>query len=433
MVDVLARDILLVVFMLWLVTIGLLVFFMQAGFAFLEGGQVRSKNATHVYMKMCTNIAVGTLVWWIFGYAIFSGNWQYCMLGVQDPANADWLNTFGHWYSMWGFCLVSCAIASGSITERFTFAGYIIYVVIYCGLVYPFFGWIAWSAGPLLQWGYIDYAGSVVVHFQGGLFALVAAMIVGPRIGKYSKLKKCGWLFEFGAGECKPIAGHNVAQMMLGVFILCVCFYAFNVGSILIGSLCDPSVEATAKSIIAVFVADLPTTTINTTMAMAGGIFGAMFGGWLINGKSDPLSTGNGAIAGLVGVCSGVAFMHPGFAYLLGVVCGAVIPLVVKSLDKVGIDDAVGTCGVHCTAGAIGGIATGIMGLIRPTYHGVTCDMGVQALGFIMCIGYACTCAVIVFGGFKAIGLARVSEQEEATGLDLVEHKTPTYPEFIVH
>ena len=106
MVDVLARDIVLVVYVLWLITTGALVFFMQAGFAFLEGGQVRSKNSTHVYMKMCVNIGVGTLVWWLFGWAIFSGNWDYCMLGVQDPANVDFLNTFGHWYTMWGFCIV---------------------------------------------------------------------------------------------------------------------------------------------------------------------------------------------------------------------------------------------------------------------------------------------------------------------------------------
>lgn len=432
MVDVLARDIVLVVYVLWLITTGALVFFMQAGFAFLEGGQVRSKNSTHVYMKMCTNIGIGTLVWWLFGYGIFSGNWNYCLLGVQDPANADFLNTFGHWYTMWGFCIVSCAIASGSITERFTFTGYIIYVILYCGLMYPFFGWLAWAAGPLLQWGYIDYAGSVVVHFQGGLTALVAAMIIGPRLGKYSRIKKCGWLFEFGAGECKTYPGHNVAQMMLGVFILCVCFYGFNVGSVLIGSLCEPSTEATARKILDILIADLPTTTINTTMCMAGGIFGAMFGGWLINGKSDPLSTGNGAIAGLVAICSGVAFMHPGFAYGLGIVCGAIIPLVVRGLDKIGIDDAVGTCGVHCTAGAIGGLATGVMGLIRNTYHGVSCDMGVQVLGFGICIGYAAICAIIIFGGFKAIGLARVTEEEESTGLDLVEHKTPTYPEFVI-
>ena len=432
MVDVLARDIVLVVYVLWLITTGALVFFMQAGFAFLEGGQVRSKNSTHVYMKMCTNIGIGTLVWWLFGYGIFSGNWNYCLLGVQDPANADFLNTFGHWYTMWGFCIVSCAIASGSITERFTFTGYIIYVILYCGLMYPFFGWLAWSAGPLLQWGYIDYAGSVVVHFQGGLTALIAAMIIGPRLGKYSRIKKCGWLFELGAGECKTYPGHNVAQMMLGVFILCVCFYGFNVGSVLIGSLCEPSTEATARKILDILIADLPTTTINTTMCMAGGIFGAMFGGWLINGKSDPLSTGNGAIAGLVAICSGVAFMHPGFAYGMGVVAGAIIPLVVRGLDKIGIDDAVGTCGVHCTAGAIGGLGTGVMGYIRNTYHGVSCDMGVQVLGFGICIGYAVICSIIIFGGFKAVGLARVTEEEESTGLDLVEHKTPTYPEFVI-
>src|SRR3972149_9506377 len=130
-----------------------------------------------------------------------------------------------------------------------------------------------------------------------------------------------------------------------------------------------------------------------------------------------PLSTGNGAIAGLVAICSGVAFMHPGFAYILGVACGAIIPLVVKSLDKIGIDDTVGTCGVHCTAGAIGGLATGIMGLIRPTYHGVSCDIGIQALGFIICIGYSCLCAIIIFGGLKAVGLGRVSEEEETIGL----------------
>ena len=128
-----------------------------------------------------------------------------------------------------------------------------------------------------------------------------------------------------------------------------------------------------AREMIHVLVNDLPTTTINVTMSMAGGILGAMFGGWLMNKKPDPLTTGNGAIAGMVSICAGVGFTHPGFAIMVGVISGAIIPLVVKSLDKIGIDDAVGTCGVHCTAGAIGGIATGVMGLIRPALS--RCDV----------------------------------------------------------
>ncbi len=113
MIDILARDIILIIYVLWLIITGILVFFMQAGFAFLESGQVRSKNATHVYMKICANIGLGTLVWWLVGFAIFSGNWNYCLLGVFDPGNVDNLNVYGHWFTMWGFCLVSCAIASG--------------------------------------------------------------------------------------------------------------------------------------------------------------------------------------------------------------------------------------------------------------------------------------------------------------------------------
>lgn len=431
MVDILARDIILIMYIFWLIITGVLVFFMQAGFAFLESGQVRSKNATHVYMKVCANIGLGTLVWWLFGFAIFSGNWNYCLIGVTDPGNVDKLNVYGHWFTMWGFCLVSCSIASGSIAERFSFKAYLIYVVLYCGFMYPFFGWMAWSAGPLLRWGYVDYAGSVVVHFQGGLTALIAAMIVGPRLEKYARTSKKTWLFEFGRGECYTIPGHNVSQMMLGVFILCVCFYGFNVGSVLLGSLCEPTSTVTARKMIDVLVSDLPTTTINVTMSMAGGILGAMFGGWLVNKKPDPLTTGNGAIAGMVSICAGVGFTHPGFAIVVGVISGGIIPLVVKSLDKIGIDDTVGTCGVHCTAGAIGGIATGVMGLIRPTYHGVSCHIGIQALGFIVCIAYACLCSIIIFGGLKAVGLGRVSEEDEIMGLDISEHMTPTYPEFV--
>ena len=150
-----------------------------------------------------------------------------------------------------------------------------------------------------------------------------------------------------------------------------------------------------------------------------------------MNKKPDPLTTGNGAIAGMVSICAGVGFTHPGFAIVVGIISGAIIPLVVKSLDKIGIDDTVGTCGVHCTSGAIGGIATGVTGLIRPAYHGVTCHIGIQALGFIICIAYACLCAIIIFGGLKAVGLGRVSEEDEAMGLDIAEHMTPTYPEFV--
>ena len=133
----------------------------------------------------------------------------------------------------------------------------------------------------------------------------------------------------------------------------------------------------------------------------------------------------------MVSICAGVGFTHPGFAIVVGIISGAIIPLVVKSLDKIGIDDTVGTCGVHCTAGAIGGISTGVMGLIRPAYHGVTCHIGIQALGFIICIAYACLCAIIIFGGLKAVGLGRVSEEDEAMGLDIADHMTPTYPEFV--
>ena len=142
---------------------------------------------------------------------------------------------------------------------------------------------MTWSAGPLMRLGYVDYAGSVVVHFQGGLTALIAAMIVGPRMEKYARTSKKSWLFEFGRGECYTIPGHNVAQMMLGVFILCVCFYGFNVGSVLVGTLCEPTANVTAREMIHVLANDLPTTTINVTMSMAGGILGAMFGGWLMS------------------------------------------------------------------------------------------------------------------------------------------------------
>ena len=163
-----------------------------------------------------------------------------------------------------------------------------------------------------------------------GLTALIAAMIVGPRLEKYARTSKKSWLFEFGRGDCYTIPGHNVSQMMLGVFILYVCFYGFNVGSVLVGTLCEPTANVTAREMIHVLVNDLPTTTINVTLSMAGGILGAMFGGWLMNKKPDPLTTGNGAIAGMVSICAGVGFTHPGFAIVVGIISGGIIPLVVK-------------------------------------------------------------------------------------------------------
>jgi Amt family ammonium transporter len=391
----------------WTLLTAFLVFFMQAGFAMVETGFTRAKNAINILMKNMLDFCMGSLAFWAIGFGLmfginktgFFGTSEF-FLGSLNGGTDPWGLAF--WMFQVVFAATSATIVSGAMAERTKFAAYLFYSAIIAALIYPVFGSWAWGGlfkggGWLEKLGFIDFAGSTVVHSIGGWAALAGAIMLGPRIGKYGK-----------NGESIPIPGHNMPLAALGVFILWFGWYGFNPGSTTAAS---PQIAGIA---------------VNTTLAGAAGAIMAMITAWIKFKKPDVGMTLNGALAGLVGITAGCANVTPLSSVIIGMVAGFLVVITVLFIDKIRIDDPVGAVSVHGVCGAWGTLAAGLFN-IGGTSGKI---MGVQLLGIGAAFVWSFTLSLIMFKILDVtIGL-RVSPEEETAGLDLGEHGANAYPDF---
>jgi len=393
----------------WTLVAAALVFFMQAGFAMVETGFTRAKNAINIMMKNLMDFSIGSLGFFAIGFGLMFGESATGWFGTTGFFLSDfkiggdpWVLAF--WMFQVVFAATAATIVSGAMAERTKFSGYLIYSFVISALVYPIFGGWAWGGlfnggGWLEKLGFIDFAGSTVVHSVGGWSALAGAIVLGPRMGKYTK-----------DGRIKPILGHNMPLAALGVFILWLGWFGFNPGS----------TTAANKDIAMIFV--------NTNLAAAAGCILAMLASWLKFGKPEIGMSLNGALAGLVAITSPCATVTPGSAIIIGAVAGVLVMFSVLFFDKIRVDDPVGAISVHGVCGAWGTLSAGIFAI-----DGLSLSViGVQLLGIAACFLWVFPTTFILFKLIdKTIGL-RVSPEEELEGLDLAEHAGNAYPDFEV-
>ncbi|MDG1653177.1 MAG: ammonium transporter [Flavobacteriaceae bacterium] len=391
--------------MLWMLLSGILVFFMQAGFTLVESGMTSSKNAVNIAMKNLLDICVGSLTYWLVGYSLMYGdttNGWFFWGGLFQGEGADlFFQTM--------FAATAATIVSGAIAGRTKFETYAIFTLVMTAVIYPIAGGWQWQgSGWLTNLGFIDFAGSSIVHGVGGFAALVAAYMVGPRIGKYVN------------GETIPMPGHNQIIATLGVFILWLGWFGFNGGSQLAWG-GDDAVGAS-------------TVVLVTNLAAAAGALGALITSWLYLKKSNLSMSLNGALAGLVSITAGCGNMTAGGAVMAGLIGGIIVVFSIEFIEKkLKIDDAIGAVSVHGIAGFWGTIVIGLWGVDGDTGIGLFNGGGAsqfiaQLTGAVAYMVWAIVLSFIVFSVLKyTIGL-RVTEEEEIRGLDISEHGSIAYP-----
>ena len=397
--------------MIWLTLAAALVFFMQAGFAMVEIGLTRAKNAGNIIMKNLMDFSTGALIFWAVGWAIMYGS-SYGGFGNNVLLKVSDSSVLRDWIFQVVFAATAATIVSGAMAERTKFSSYLIYSVVISGVIYPVFGSFTWGGGFLAEMGFHDFAGSTIVHSVGGWAALMGAIILGPRVGKYIKNGK--------KITVKAIPGHNLPLASLGVFILWFGWFGFNCGSTLSGT--DLSIAHVA---------------VTTTLAASAGAIFAMMTTWFTMGKPDVSMSLNGALAGLVGITAGTWAVTPLASVIIGAIAGIIVVFSVEFFDKVlHIDDPVGAISVHGVCGAFGTIAVGLFanrpddGLVGLFYGGGFDLLGVQALGAGIAFAWVTVSAGALFLVIKLTTGLRVSKEEELRGLDMEEHGTISYPGF---
>lgn len=398
---------------IWVLLGAVLVFFMQAGFAMVETGFTRAKNAGNIIMKNLMDFAVGTLVFWLIGFGLmFAGDGP--LLGGLDlfiRGNYDSSIPTGAFIIFQTvFCGTAATIVSGAMAERTKFSAYIIYSLVISAVIYPISGHWIWGGGWLSKLGFHDFAGSTAVHMVGGLAALVGAKILGPRIGKYGK-----------NGEVHAIPGHSLTLGALGVFILWFCWFGFNSGSTL--SMTGDGAITSSSNIL-----------VTTNIAAAAAATAVMIITWIRYKKPDVSMTLNGALAGLVAITAGCDAVSPVGAFFIGTIAAFVIVFGIEFIEKIlRIDDPVGAIGVHCLCGAAGTILTGLFALDGGLLYGGGAKLlGIQSLGVVSVAAWVVTTMIIVFTILKKTVGLRVSRAEEITGLDIKEHGLIScYADFI--
>lgn len=388
----------------WFMIGALLVFFMQCGFAMVETGFTRAKNAGNIIMKNLMDFCIGTVVFSLLGFGLMmSEDYVAGFIGVPN------LNMFTNWMNFdWNsfvfqlvFCATAATIVSGAMAERTKFSAYCVYSAIISLVVYPIeAGWVWNGQGWLAQLGCIDFAGSIVIHMVGGISALVGAIILGPRIGKYGK-----------NGKVNAIPGHSITLGALGVFILWFAWYGFN----------GAAAEDGAR---------LGQILLTTTIAPAVATVTTMLFTWIKNGKPDVSMCLNASLAGLVAITAGCADVDAIGAAVIGIVSGILIVVAVEFVDiKLKIDDPVGAFSVHGVNGMWGGLAVGLFatgngqnGVTGLFYGGGFAQLGKQALGIVTIVAWTVVCMIIVFTIIKKTVGLRVTKDEEMKGLDICEH-----------
>lgn len=406
-----------------------LVLFMQAGFAMVESGLNSAKNTVNILSKNVMDLSVGALLFFFLGFGLMypdlygddivmdgNGYFGFGGSGIYSMEAAGEGRTFSpqvDWLFQAVFAATAATIVSGAVAGRMKFTAYLVYSALLTGLIYPISGYWKWGGGWLTQFGepnadgefpmaFQDFAGSAVVHAVGGFAGLAGALILGPRIGRFTS-----------DGKSVPLPGHNITFAALGVFILWVGWYGFNPGSQL-------AFQSTGDIDATVFIA------VNTTLAAAAGAFVATFFSWGMFGKPDLTMSLNGALGGLVGITACCDAFTNGWSIVVGGVAGALVVVGVILLDKAKIDDPVGAWPVHGLCGVWGCLALGIL----PNSHlesGST-NLMIQLIGTVSICVWAFVTMGIIFMVLKVLGALRVSPEEEQAGLDISEHGMHAYP-----
>lgn len=413
----------------WVLIAAVLVFFMQAGFALLEAGATRMKNAGHIAGKNVLSFAIATLVFWAVGFAISFGAGNSVIgtsgwfLNVADDKINDIFGSLSFSDIPLGakfmfqvvFAGVSLAIMWGGIAERAKLIVYFVFGTLFVGVIYPVIAHWIWGGGWLSGLGMQDFAGSTVVHLQGGVAALVGALLLGPRIGKYNK-----------DGTSNLIPGHNTVYSVLGVIILWFGWFGFNAGSTLMA-------QGTF----------FPYVAMTTNLAASAGAVAALLTVWAVLGKPDIGYMLNGVLAALVAITASTAFVEPWAAVVIGAVAGMVMVFSVLFFDRVvKVDDPVGAFSVHGVAGIWGTLSTGFfaspalvekVGIGQPGlfYGGGFHQLWVQFLGIAASFAFVFIASFIILYAIKVTVGLRISREEELIGLDISEHGASGYPEHI--
>jgi ammonium transporter, Amt family len=418
---------------IWVVIAAVLVMFMQAGFAFLEAGLTRMKNVGHVAAKNVLILALASIIYYLVGFGLAFGDGGNALVGGSGFApSVDALLAVGKapysWFSeipgaagyMFEvvFCAVSLAIVWGAMAERTKLWVYFAFGSIFT-LIYSVVSHWVWSPGGwLFHKGMQDFAGSTVVHYQGALAGLAGALLLGPRIGKFDR-----------DGKPNAIPGHNMAFTTLGVIILWFGWFGFNPGSTL-------GVDFGGVGFFA-YVA------LNTNLAAAAGVLGAVITSWLVIKKPDLSMMLNGAIAALVAITAACAFVAPWAAIVIGLVAGAIVVVGVLAVEKLGIDDPVGAVAAHGMSGVWGTLSLGFLTVPKLAeklntgkgglfYGGGFHQLGVQALGLVAVGAFTFSVSFAVLWAFKRTVGIRTEEEVETAGLDVSEHGMWGYPEFYI-
>ena len=406
----------------WVLITAFLVFWMQAGFAFVEAGLTRSKNTTNILFKNLIDFVFATLAFWAFGYAFMYGTTAAGWIGTTaffvDPTIGDVVGipVLAFWFFQLVFAGTAATIVSGAMAERTKFSAYLIYSFFISAIIYPIAGHWIWGGGWLWTLpfgaGFRDFAGSTVVHSIGGWLALIGAIVLGPRLGRFTK-----------DGKAVTIPGHSISLVVLGIFILWLGWFGFNPGS----QLAIHGGNADAVALVAA----------NTNLAAAAGGLVAMIVAWLFVTKKPDLPTSlNGVLAGLVAITAPCAYVTPGYSILIGAIGGVIVVYGPILLEKLKIDDPVSAVPVHLMNGIWGTLAIGIFATengVTGLVAGNTSQIVAQLIG-IAAVGVWCvaTGAALFFGIKGTVGL-RVSREEEVKGLDIEEHGTQAYPKDIVN
>ena len=390
----------------WFLIGAALVFFMQCGFAMVETGFTRAKNAGNIIMKNLMDFCIGTPMFMLLGFGLMmSENYLFGFIGkphlqlFTNFAELDWSSFVFNLV----FCATAATIVSGAMAERTKFSAYCIYSAIISAVVYPIeAGWVWNSQGWLVQLGFVDFAGSAAIHSVGGTAALIGAIFLGPRIGKYDYDK------DGKVTKVHAIPGHSLTLGALGTFILWFGWYGFN------GAACTQLLG----------VGGLAAVFTTTTIAPAVAAVTTMLFTWFKNGKPDVSMTLNASLAGLVAITAPCATVDALGASIIGIVAGIIVVVVVEGLDmKLHIDDPVGAVGVHLANGAWGTIADGLFNVESGVFYGGGFShLGIQALGEVAIVAWTTVCMVIVFTLIKKFHGLRASREEEVIGLDKLEH-----------
>ena len=395
----------------WMMVATFLVFIMHLGFATLESGLTQAKNTVNILFKNTAIVAIGLLTYALIGFNLMypadwiADGWLGKLVfgianGLGDPALDS--SQYNAGYTYWTdflfqgmFAATAATIVSGAVAERVKLSSFLIFTLIYVGICYPIVGGWEWGGGWLdgLSTPFYDFAGSTIVHSVGGWAALVGAIVLGPRLGKYSN------------GAIRAIPGHSLPLATIGVFLLWLGWFGFNGGSVLSA---DPALVSYVL--------------VTTCLAAAAGIIGAMIVSWSVQKKPDLSMVLNGSLAGLVGITAGADVVSVKSAILIGLIAGVLVVFAVLAVDRAKIDDPVGAISVHLVCGIWGTLAAGIFGAEQSV---VSQLIGIVSVG-VFCV----VTSGIIFGILKATMGIRVDEDEERRGLDVGEHGMEAYGGF---